>query len=222
MSPELPRTGLNGSALVGLLAQLSLVEKAGRPPAFVEGLTRWVGWKDAIALSAALQAPPPAATSGIATDAATECAALDAAFTRLQAEFERALAAPPDDGPPPAAGDFLPWRRHHARLQQWLEQRCGALRTQARATLQRVAAGTPPRPALARLAALDAALASALAPREQAQLALMPALLEKLHRREPASFAAEWPRLLRAELELRLQPAEGLRQALLAALHELP
>ncbi len=52
MSPELPRTGLNGSALVGLLAQLSLVEKAGRPPAFVEGLTRWVGWKDAIALSA--------------------------------------------------------------------------------------------------------------------------------------------------------------------------
>jgi hypothetical protein len=221
MPPELPRTGLNGSALVGLLAQLALPtpqDRPAAPPSFVEGLGSWLGWKEAIALSAVLQAAPTpgAAAGGAVPTTAAALAALEAEFGRVQhslaAAIDHAVDHPLDDDD----GSFLPWRRRCFGLQQAMEQALGPLRAQARAVLLRQGARHA---ALARLATLDAALATALAPREQAQLALMPVLLEKhfvRHGAARAAFRDDLRQLLRAELELRLQPALGLLDALRA------
>lgn len=214
MPSELPRPGLNGSALVGLLGQLALSDRLAAPPSIVEGLARWVDWKDAIALSAVLQAAPrPAVATAPGPDL---LAPLEADFLRVRQALERAIADP-GDTTGDSGTDFLPFRRRHHRLQQAMEAALGPLRAQARSALQRAGQHHP---ALARLAALDAALAGALAPREQAQLALLPALLEKLHARGGDSFRADMQRLLQAELELRLQPVAGLLDALRAALTE--
>lgn len=231
MQPELPRTGLNGSALVELLSELALADRPLTPPSLVEGLGRWLGWKEAIPLSAALQAPPPAGAGGAPRDAsasaesAAALATLDAEFSRVRAALGNAIdqalhEAGAEVGQDIRAGrrgpHFLPWRQRYFGLQQAMEAAVAPLRAQARAVLQRLGAQHPK---LAALAALDTALAAALAPREQAQLALMPALLEKHHQRQhaaPAAFRHDMQRLLQAELELRLQPALGLLDALRA------
>ena len=224
MQLELPRTGLNGSALVELLAQLALAEHPATPPSFVEGLGRWLGWKEAISLSAVLQAPPRAQTrrAPARPSSAAALARLDAEFTRVRTALALAIAQALDDAAAGEEGsDFLPWRRCCFRLQQAMEAAVGPLRAPARAVLHSQAT---PHPALSTLAALDTALAAALAPQEQAQLALMPVLLEKHFMRQQARkdgpsgvFRHDMQRLLHAELELRLQPALGLLDALHAA-----
>ena len=245
MQLELPRTGLNGSALVEMLAQLALAPRPATPPSFVDGLGRCLGWKDAIGLSAVLQAsphesqpaparPPPRGGAGaapvrrsgvvsIGVDGSAALAALEAEFTRVRTALALSIQQALDD----AAGSednnsFLPWRRCCFRLQQAMEAAVGPLRARARAVLQAQAAVHPK---LGTLAALDAALASVLAPREQAQLALMPVLLEKHfvrhgvqgERGAHGAFRHDMQGLLHAELELRLQPALGLLDALRAA-----
>lgn len=224
MQLELPRTGLNGTALVELLAQLALTDRPKAPPSFVEGLGRWLGWKEAIGLSAVLAQATPAA--GVAPSGAGQAAALarlDAEFTRVRAALTLTIGQALDEAAAETAetgaisSDFLPWRRACFRLQQAMEAAVGPLRAQARAALQAQAAQHP---GLATLAALDATLAAALAPREQAQLALLPVLLEKHFTRHGAAngaFRHDMQRLLQAELELRLQPALGLLDALCAA-----
>ena len=230
MQLELPRTGLNGSALVEMLAQLALAPRPATPPSFVDGLGRWLGWKDAIGLSAVLQAsahepqqaparPPP--RSGV--DGSAALAALEAEFTRVRTALALSIQQALDDAAGSEdTGSFLPWRRSCFRLQQAMEAAVGPLRARARAVLQAQAAVHPK---LGTLAALDAALASVLAPREQAQLALMPVLLEKHfvrhgvqgERGAHGAFRHDMQGLLHAELELRLQPALGLLDALRAA-----
>ncbi len=220
MERELPRTGLNGSALVGLLAELQLapLERPATPPSFVEGMGRWLGWKEAIPLSAVLQAP-------VGTEAGTRAHSTSAAA--LEREFQRvhtALGQAIDDDKSTAredGSDFLPFRRRCFTLQQAMEASIGGLRTQLRAAVARLS------PQLAQLAALDAAMASALAPREHAQLALMPVLLDKHFtrlRQAPAAtdqdtpwldtFRQDMRSLLLAERDLRLQPARGLLDTL--------
>lgn len=225
MERELPpprRAGLQACPLPGLLAQLQLgpPSPADRPaappspPSFVEGLGRWLGWKQAIALSAVLQAAPGAATPSRAPTPGVD--AWEREFQRVQQSLLQALA---DDSA--TAGEdghsFLPFRRRCFSLQQAMDAATGSLRAQLRAAVSRLS------PGLAQLAALDAAMAGALAPREQAQLALMPALLEKHFNRLRqdaadtlpagawlARFRQDMRALLRAELDLRLQPALGL------------
>ncbi|RVU49365.1 DUF3348 family protein [Rubrivivax rivuli] len=196
-----PSATLNGSALVGLLAQLALSDRPAAPPSLVEGLGRWLGWREAIAVSAVLQAPPersdgrlgagpgrptgptappsaapPTVPAGAATAAASAATRLQAEVQRvrdvLARRFEEALKEAPEDG-----SDFLPHRRRYFGAQQAMELTLAPLREQARALLAR--SGPP----MAQLAALDAALAGALAPREQALLAQLPVLLEKHHTR---------------------------------------
>jgi len=162
--------------------------------------------------------------------AATAATAATAALTGLEAEFARVRSAlalaivraleEADASSGTGGHDFLPWRRCCFGLQQAMEAAVGALRAQARAVLHRRVATHPE---LATLAALDAALAAMLAPREQAQLALMPVLLEKHFMRPETrqdrargAFRDDMRRLLHAELELRLQPALGLLEALRA------
>jgi hypothetical protein len=92
-----------------------------------------------------------------------------------------------------------------------------ALRERLRALLRR---GSP---AQARLAALDAVMEQLLALRERHLLAKLPGLLAPRWQHWQAQpgawrqgFGAEVQALLLAELDLRLQPAEGLAEALAA------
>jgi len=213
-----PSAGLKGSELVGLLAQLALVDRAAAPPSFVEGMGRWLGWKGAIPLSAVLQAALPAAPRRPAEPVRTH--PLEAEFTHLHDALLRAVAdessTASEDG-----RDFVPFRRRYTGLQQAMETAITPLRAQLRDAVARLS------PELARLAALDAVMAGVLAPQEQAQLAQLPALLDKhfLRLRQAAgetlpqthwlpTFRQDMQRLLRAELALRLQPAQGLRDTL--------
>jgi Protein of unknown function (DUF3348) len=217
-SPPPPGAGLQGSPLVGLLAQLALADRPATPASFVEGMGRWLGWKHAIPLSAVLQAPPGAAVRPPRSP--TGAPPLAAEFTRVHDALTRAIAddatTAGDDG-----RDFVPWRRHYTGLQQAMEAAVTPLRAQLRDAVARLS------PEAARLAALDAVLASALAAPEQAQLAQMPALLGKHFTRlrpphtEPdprapwlQTFRQDMQHLLRAELALRLQPARGLLDTL--------
>lgn len=233
MEQGLPRTPLNGSALVGLLAQLGLVDGPPARPSFIQGMGRWLGWEDAIPLSAALQA-----TSIAAADTAGPmrppgpAATFQADFARVQAALRRAIED--DSQPAPADADFPSYRRRYINLQQAMQSGISALRAQARTALAHLS------PALGQLAAIDAVMDQALAEREQALLTLMPALLQKhferLHAAQPAAstsgtpptanpndwlktFRHDMKRMLLAELDLRLQATQGLLEA---AAHQAP
>lgn len=223
MEQGLPRTPLNGSALVGLLTQLALVDGQPAKPSFIEGMGRWLGWADAIPLSAALQAPPVAAPEPTGPQRAPRpAAALEAEFSRVQSALRRAIED--DSQPAPAEADFPSYRRRYVNLQQAMQAGIAALRAQARVAVARVS------PALGQLAAIDAVMDQALAEREQALLTLMPALLQKHFERlhaasssgaPPAAKPNDWlktfrqdmKRMLLAELDLRLQATQGLLEA---------
>ena len=152
--------------------------------------------------------------------------------------------APARDTPPPmdtTAADttisFTPHRSRYFAKQQAMELGIGPLRTRLRAAL----AGRSP--ALAQLAAVDAVMEQVLGEQERSLLSTVPVLLEKHFERlrqahlatlaaiEPdndaqtpaeAATAAPWlaefrrdmQSVLLAELDLRLQPVEGLLEAL--------
>jgi hypothetical protein len=113
-----------------------------------------------------------------------------------------------------------------------MEAGIGPLRARLREALARQS------PAMGRLAALDAVMDEALREREQSVLSQMPSLLQKHYERLAAGhrastvppgeapeappgpgpwlaeFRRDMQRLLLAELDLRLQPAVGLLEAL--------
>ncbi len=238
MKQELVRTGLDGSALVGLLAQLALIDRPAAAPSLVEGLGRWLGWKEAIPLSAVLQQAAPGMAATVPASRATSRAtgATESAnaemlcqrLARVQSDLAQAILADRDtvreDG-----NDFLPFRRRCLNLQHAMAAAVAPLRDQLRATVAQQS------PAMAQLAALDAVMAQTLAPREQVLLALLPVLLEKHFlqlRSAPLqadqnrwldTFRHDMHQLLLAELSLRLQPSLGLLEALRGAaqgLHE--
>jgi hypothetical protein len=174
MEQDLVRTGLHGSALVGLLAQLALIEQPAVAPSFVEGMGRWLGWKEAIPLSAVLQQAAPgrvaAAPSAQRTKANVDELVLE--WARVRSTLTQAILDQGDtaheDG-----HDFLPFRRRCFSLQQAMGTAVDPLRDKLRAAVAQLS------PPTARLAALDAVMAQALAPREQTLLAQLPVLLEK-------------------------------------------
>jgi hypothetical protein len=253
-APRAPRAAVaTGSALVRTLARLGDAAEPEPPaaaPAFAEALGQWLGWTDAIALSAVLNgaapalATPPVPAATAAAAAAAECARVRAALERLAdgapepAPLSRSPRPPraPRGGPrrpaaPPLA-DAASLRQQYLAVQQAMQARIGALRQQLRATLARVS------PPLARLAALDAAMEQALAERAQALLAGVPQRLEhrfaSLRGAQAPADAGHDPdtavagpglealrhdlhQLLRAELDTRWQPIDGLLQALRAA-----
>lgn len=177
-----------------------------------------------------------AATAAAALDRlrATLLAAIAAEGPGAPAAAGAHRGAPPPAEPPEALADFATHRRRHAALQRTMAAPIAALRHQLRALLAGQSADG------ARLAALDAVLDEALAAREAHLLGRVPELLaprfERLrqahHQRLAASGAADdpahWARpggwlaafgdelraALRAELDTRLQPLEGLLDAL--------
>jgi hypothetical protein len=207
---------------------------------FAERVSRWLDWTDAISLAAALDGSPskPDAPPGAAMSASLE----EREFARVRSALVKAIAedggADADPGhlnrPATASGapmdtkaDFSGYRRRYVARQQAMEASIGPLRGRLRATLARTSAP------LARLAAVDAAMERIVGVHERRLLSTVPRLLEKHFQRlskadvnEPETsggvrpggwldvFGQDMQGVLLAELEIRLQPVEGLLEAL--------
>lgn len=239
-------TRFTGSALVRLLARLDEADVPESKQAFVERLSDWLGWADAISLSSALDGRRATAAEAACSPALLAGSA-QGEFTRVRTGLERSiieeftlptrksesgLRAPPRGMLLDPPTDFAPLRRRYAAKQQAMEVSVGALRARMR---ELVASASP---SLVRLAAVDAVMERVLGEREYALLSTVPALLEKrFERSRKAHLQAQTPTdnasdsglqpggwldvffkdmraVLLAELDIRLQPAEGLLEAL--------
>jgi hypothetical protein len=220
------RTGLTGSALLRLLARLADTEPRNAPPATADRWSQWLGWTDAISLSAALNGGPAIAHHASRPSAHAEERDCARVRTELAASIGDDVAR---------ATDFASYRRRYMARQQAMESGIGPLRARLRAML---AASSPE---MARLAAVDVVMEQALGAREHNMLASVPALLEKHFARlrradQPAAeeamqtsaaarpdvghaawldvFHQDFQDVLQAELDFRFQPVEGLLETL--------
>ncbi|MDO9144660.1 DUF3348 family protein [Rhodoferax sp.] len=224
MTRALTRTSFHSAELVRVLAELSLLDTVEQGDAFAEKLGQWVSFTDAITLSAVHNAStsgpsgmPEGVTSG-------QRLALDKAFERVQAglvssigRLPKELSAPEVDTLNDPAFAYEPYRRHYQAQQREIELKLSPLRVHVREVLGQSS------PRLRKLAALDAALDGILCEREGRLLQKLPSLLEKRfkHLRQGREQATEWladfcqelQTLLRAELDLRMQPVLGLIEA---------
>ncbi|ANN72119.1 DUF3348 domain-containing protein [Bordetella bronchialis] len=239
------RTSLSGPTLVRLLGRLTDIEVSEPRQSLADRLSLWLGWTDAIALSAVLNSNPPAAAAGAATetDEARECDRVRATLAKAIAEKNRASAPgagqgwarPGGPAPAKAPVDYVIYRQRYLSLQQTMETAIGNLRARLRGLM----AGRTP--AMTQLAAVDAIMEKALGAREHNTLAAVPGLLEthfhRLRRAEAAAlaeaengtaasavkpgawldaFRQDMRAMLLAELDIRFQPVEGLLAALRA------
>lgn len=221
MAPGLPRTPFNSPALVRLLAQWAAADApaaAGGSDSrggLAERLGQWLDWTDAIALSSALNQPGVVSTTG----PGPAVAVLAQALARVQADQARLIGSDPVYLPGStgdAAVDVAPYRRACQARQRAMAAAITPLRARLRTAL---AAASP---ALARLAALDATLEAALGERERHLLGGVVRRIEQQFQRAQQAAAPLWlahfhqdmQRALLAELDLRLQPAQGLLDAL--------
>lgn len=216
------RTVHGGPALIRLLARLTDVDVPDPGQSLSDRLSQWLGWTDAIALSTALNGDLPAGAPGARTDGSAEegeCARLRASLAKsIAGDSVFATSRRREEAP----ADYAVFRQRYLSLQQTMETGIGSLRGRLRAKL---AAGTP---GMTRLAMVDAVMEQALAAREHNVLATVPSLLgrhfERL--REAAAIADNAPvawldvfrkdmqSVLLAELDVRIQPVEGLLAAL--------
>ena len=236
------RTGFTGSALVRLLARLTDIAVPESKQSFSDRLSQWLRWTDAISLSAVLNAGPTANDPAVRARArpalgAKKAEAEEAEFTRVRTALIKTIAeesASMRGGAAEASAAFTAYRRRYVARQQAMEAGIGPLRARLRASL---AARSP---AMARLAELDAVMEQALEAHESRVLSTVPTLLEKHFKRlrqaelsllgdappageiDGAAPTATWLALfgkdmqsvLLAELDIRLQPVEGLLEAL--------
>jgi len=214
------RTRFTGSALVRLLVRLTDAEAPEPKQAFAERLSQWLAWTDAISLSAALNARPAEAAPGRRSGPSAQIEAHEAEFRRVKAALATAITD--DRAPVDADADFSSHRRRYGARQQAMEAGIGPLRERLRAAL---AASSPE---MARLAAVDAVMEQVLSEQERVLLSSVPRLLERrferLRQDDPDGwgrpggglevFGTDMRAVLLAELEIRLQPAEGLLEAL--------
>ncbi|WP_035883930.1 DUF3348 domain-containing protein [Cupriavidus metallidurans] len=224
------RTGFSGPKLLRVLARLTETDAAGAVPSLSAVMSRWLGWTDAIALSAALNGSPPEMPSGAPARAGSERGIGDAAGTHVRAMLTAAITGQGMSSdsrrrmptrtaaPDPAEADFAVHRQRYIALQQQMEREIAGLRGRLRAAL------TSRTPQAARLAMLDAVMEQVLGAREQAVLAAVPGMLEphftRLRDTEGAwltVFRRDMQSVLLAELEIRFQPVD----ALLAALRDI-
>ncbi|MGI4779285.1 MAG: DUF3348 domain-containing protein [Janthinobacterium lividum] len=209
--------GFSGSTLVGLLARLTDIPVPEPDRSISDRLSHWLRWTDAISLSSVLGGQPAAAAPSRAVAlGGTE----EAEVRRVHAALLKTLAE--DGDAATATTDFSPHRRRYVARQQAMENALGPLRGRLRSALAGRSA------AMAQLAAVDMVMEQALSPHEQRVLATVPTLLEKhfnrLRRAEVdrdespdiwrAGFARDLQSVLLAELEIRMQPIDGLLEAL--------
>ena len=238
-----PSTSFNRSPLVQLLASLEVSPVADATQSLAEKLSHWVAWTDAISLSAVLGTAEPGdadvpdreSPPGIAA-LAQECKRVRKALTEAISNDRMFTARPRQVGEntPMTAADtkaeFALYRRQYLAHQRTMEDRVGALRARVRATASTAS------PALRQLAALDAVLDDALGSHQRRTLANVPHLLEQRFKDlagtsraqvvptqgtlaaepqgTPADMGATLKELLLAELGIRLQPIDGMMEAL--------
>ncbi|MFM0360058.1 DUF3348 domain-containing protein [Paraburkholderia sediminicola] len=235
------RTAFSGPALIRILARLTDVDVPESSQSLSDRLSQWLGWTDAIALSSALSNNPPAVAAGARafSDAEeSECARVRASLAdAIVGDSVFAVARPAQalsqGAPADAPVDYAVFRQRYLSMQQSMETGIGTLRARLRAML---AARTP---AMARLAVVDAVMERALSERERSLLAAVPGLLkghfERLRQTEQQTladaeasgdaatappgawlntFRKDMQSVLLAELDVRLQPVEGLLAAL--------
>ena len=227
------------STLVRQLAAWQPVPDGAEAPRqdVAERLGQWLNVADAIALRALHQALPAVKqrprAQGVAVQAPGE---LQAELQRVRQALERAITRHDADL---TEHEFAPVHQHVLDLQRHMEMRIDALRDHVRQTLAMSS------PQLAQLAALDASLQHLLGGREQHLLSTVPSFLKARFARvrksaekaaEKAAETADDPTesaatakaiaptltadlhaLLRAELDLRLQPVHGMIEAYLQA-----
>jgi hypothetical protein len=217
------RTPVPGPAFLRLLARVTGVDVSAPGQPVSARLGQWIDWNRAVALSAALDGrlSAPADDAPVFDDADT-----GAACARVRRTLEEAIAERGPGARMPAAGappDYAPYRQQYLNLQRSMQASTGQLRGRLRDMLARHSA------AAARLAEVDAVMEQALSPREQALLATVPNLLGEHFERlraaaetSPDSVRGDWlPRfhhdiqsVLRAELDVRFHPIDGLLAAL--------
>ncbi len=239
LAREARRPPLTGSAFIRALAALNDVHAPASPDAFAQRLAQWFGWTDAFTLSAALSdasaRPDLPAFGGRAAVSADE-----REFARVRAALAKTIADAPAGGPEPRrlvrplAGpvapaemptDFATYRQRYAQCQLAMETQIVPLRRRLRSTLADRSS------ALAKLAELDTVMEQVVGAQERALLATVAGRLEARFDRlrgtqddstsaaptRPgpwlARFRQEMRDLLLAELDLRLQPVEGLLEA---------
>lgn len=221
MATGLPRARRHSAPLVRALAELADTELADAGLTFGEHLGQWLAWTDAISLSAALASggstPPTPARPGAASAARAVAQEIARVRSKLAMSITTdALFAPPQPGAAErSAADFTPYRRGYLAHQAAMDASIPPLRATLRAALAQHSA------ALGQLAALDGVMDQALAARERQALAGVPGLLaqrfKRLHQQHPEPLVAchqEMQSALLAELALRLEPIEGMLEAL--------
>jgi len=205
---DVRRSPLTGSAFVRALAALADVPAPASQTAFAQRLSGWFDWTHAFSLSAALNeasarpAVPAFGGQGALPADEREFARVRAALAKVIADATASAAEPRRGGRAAVAVDvpvdFASWRRRYARCQLAMETQIVPLRRRLRGALSDRSA------ALAKLAELDIVIE----PRFDALRAASSEAGPWLDR-----FVQEMRGLLLAELELRLQPVEGLLQA---------
>ncbi|CAB3836139.1 hypothetical protein LMG26684_01332 [Achromobacter mucicolens] len=195
------RTGLSGPTLIRLLTRLTDAEVQQSRQSLSDHLSQWLGWTDAIALSAALNTAPPVIAPGarmfssaeerecvrvrttladaIASDTAAT-AAKRVAPARTPAKNLAAVLAEDEF-------DYSSFRQRYLSLQHTMETSIGNLRSRLRGM---VAARNGE---WTRLAVVDAIMDRALLPKERALLGAIPKLLQvhfdRLRKAEEAALA---------------------------------
>jgi Protein of unknown function (DUF3348) len=247
LAHDVRRIPLTGSTFIRTLAALDDVSAPAAPDAFAQRLAQWFDWTHAFSLSAALgDAGVPAdapAVPGFGGQGAL--AADEREFTRVRSALTKAIADAPNGAVEtrrvnrPVAGaaaavetpvDFATYRQRYAKCQLAMETQIVPLRRRLRASLADRSA------ALAKLAELDIVMEQVVGAQERALLATVGARLEPLFDRlrvassdtpsQPGpwldKFRGEMRKLLLAELDLRLQPVEGLLEACRKSISDRP
>lgn len=233
------RTPLTGSSFVRTVAALDAVQAPAAPDAFAQRLAHWFDWTQAFSLSAALgDAGARSDVPGFGGRGAL--AADERELARVRAALGKAIADAPDGGPEPRrigrplAGtvaptempvEFATYRQRYTKCQLAMETQIVPLRRRLRSSL------ADRSPALAKLAELDSVMEQVVGGHERALLATLGARLEPRFDQlrgvaedaplgtpsQPGpwldEFRREMRQLLLAELDLRLQPVEGLLEA---------
>ncbi|MGN6455884.1 MAG: DUF3348 domain-containing protein [Achromobacter mucicolens] len=195
------RTGLSGPTLIRLLTRLPDAEVQQSRQSLSDHLSQWLGWTDAIALSAALNTAPPVIAPGarmFSSAEERECVrvrttladaiASDTASTSAKrvaparAPAKKLAAVLAED-----AFDYSSFRQRYLSLQHTMETSIGNLPSRLRGM---VAARNGE---WTRLAVVDAIMDRALLPKERALLGAIPKLLQahfdRLRKAEEAALA---------------------------------
>ncbi|KRB17773.1 DUF3348 domain-containing protein [Achromobacter sp. Root170] len=195
------RTGLSGPTLIRLLTRLTDAEVQQSRQSLSDHLSQWLGWTDAIALSAALNTAPPVIAPGarmFSSAEERECVRVRTTLADAIASDTAATAAKrvaPARAPAKKLAavlaedefDYSSFRQRYLSLQHTMETSIGNLRSRLRGM---VAARNGE---WTRLAVVDAIMDRALLPKERALLGAIPKLLQahfdRLRKAEEAALA---------------------------------